>query len=450
MTTTPTPRSLSDVQGEDNTQCKALLLALQREKIFSDALIESLPIPIFFKNNESRYIGMNQLFCEFIAVPREEVLNKNAYEVFPPDIADIYIGKDHELLANPAEIQVYETQFFRKDTQSYHQAIFYKNVFYNEANEIIGIIGSVLDLTKQKEALQALEEKKEEFETIFNISRDATAIIDHEARFLDCNQAYVNLTGFTKTELCHQPYFTLAEPAEHERIKSALQHVFTHGFLDNFEKTCIVSDNRRIHVNIAMALMPDKKRILLSTRDVTTAKNHEQHLQQAAYYDALTGLPNRRLNGELLASAISQAQKENTHFAVLYFDLDGFKAVNDTHGHEVGDQLLIELTGRLKQLLRKTDSLARLGGDEFIGILNNLSQPQDAMPIVERILTEACQPFAFNEIEAQVSASIGITFFSPEHESVKANQLIRQADLAMYEAKQNGKNRYVIFSDYHH
>lgn len=185
--------------------------------------------------------------------------------------------------------------------------------------------------------------------------------------------------------------------------------------------------------------------------DITKEKNlqtelmeHSQRLEYIAHYDALTGLPNRILESDRLQQGIMQTQRHGSHLAVFYLDLDGFKHVNDSYGHAVGDQLLIHLSVRMKQALREGDTLCRLGGDEFVAILADLHDVSDAMPIIHRLLDAASQPIRLGDFSIQVSASIGVAFY-PQDGEVNGDQLVRQADQAMYIAKQSGKNRYHIF-----
>lgn len=172
-------------------------------------------------------------------------------------------------------------------------------------------------------------------------------------------------------------------------------------------------------------------------------KKHEQQLQRIAHYDALTGLPNRVMLADRLQQAIFQSQRRNHSVAVAYLDLDGFKAVNDDHGHDVGDQLLVALSLRMKAAIREVDTLARMGGDEFVAVLVDLERHQDCQPALARLLQAAAEPVAVGDVLLQVSASIGVTL-SPQ-DGGDADQLLRHADQAMYQAKQAGKNRYHLF-----
>ena len=182
--------------------------------------------------------------------------------------------------------------------------------------------------------------------------------------------------------------------------------------------------------------------------DITAAKNHEQELERIARYDSLTKLPNRALLGERLEQALNQTRRRGQHLAVVFIDLDGFKTVNDTHGHEAGDHLLITLAERMKGALRDGDILARLGGDEFVAVLIDLADVDASAPMLNRLLEAAARPFQFGEARLQVSASLGVTFYpqaQDQAQELEPDQLLRQADQAMYQAKQSGKNRFHVF-----
>ncbi len=164
-----------------------------------------------------------------------------------------------------------------------------------------------------------------------------------------------------------------------------------------------------------------------------------QQLQQLAHFDPLTHMPNRVLLGDRLRQAMLQCQRRNVCLAVLYLDLDGFKPINDRYGHAVGDQLLMVLAERLKEVLREGDTLARMGGDEFVAVLCDLPQEHDCEPVLQRLLEVARLPVVLGDIALQISTSIGVTYYPQDQ--ADADLLLRHADQAMYLAKQAGKNR---------
>jgi diguanylate cyclase (GGDEF)-like protein len=178
--------------------------------------------------------------------------------------------------------------------------------------------------------------------------------------------------------------------------------------------------------------------------DITAIKQHEHELEHIAHYDALTGLPNRVLLADRLHQAMSQAQRRGQRLAVAYLDLDGFKAINDQHGHDAGDRLLVTASARMRQALREGDSLARVGGDEFVAVLLDLADVDAGGPVFGRLLAAAAQPVQIGALVLQVSASVGVACY-PQAEEIDADQLLRQADQAMYQAKLAGKNRCHVY-----
>jgi len=181
--------------------------------------------------------------------------------------------------------------------------------------------------------------------------------------------------------------------------------------------------------------------------DITPLRTHQEKLEHVAHFDALTDLPNRLLLADRLKQAMVMARRHSQSLAVLYLDLDGFKYVNDHYGHNVGDELLIALSIRMKQALREVDTLARMGGDEFVAVLVDIKTTQDCVRMVERILRACSEPVTVEGKVLQISASMGITLYPQD--DVDADQLMRHADQAMYEAKQAGKNRYQLFDSAH-
>lgn len=188
-------------------------------------------------------------------------------------------------------------------------------------------------------------------------------------------------------------------------------------------------------------------RVVGTNTDITTLKDHQQQLERIAHFDALTALPNRLLLAYRLQQALAQSQRRGQSIAVAYLDLDGFKAINDTHGHDIGDELLVRVSQRMKTALREGDTLARIGGDEFIAVLVDLDQAQDCKPVLDRLLDAASTPVSVDNLLLRVSASVGVTLYPGDGQD--ADELIRHADHAMYQAKQSGKNRYHMFDAEH-
>ena len=177
--------------------------------------------------------------------------------------------------------------------------------------------------------------------------------------------------------------------------------------------------------------------------DISQIKAHEDELNRAAHYDALTGIPNRVLLADRMKQAISQTSRDKNKMAVCYLDLDGFKPVNDTMGHEAGDQVLIEVANRIGTAIRGGDTVARLGGDEFVVLLLGLEKGEECVTTLERLLAAIGKPIGIKDKFVTLGASIGVSIFPLD--DVDPDTLLRHADQAMYAVKQSGKNRFHIY-----
>ncbi|MDH5259333.1 MAG: bifunctional diguanylate cyclase/phosphodiesterase, partial [Gammaproteobacteria bacterium] len=185
--------------------------------------------------------------------------------------------------------------------------------------------------------------------------------------------------------------------------------------------------------------------LFANVQDISDRKKIERRLTYLASYDSLTGLPNKALYVDRLNVAMEAAKRQETLIAVMFIDLDGFKQVNDTHGHEVGDLLVREVAKRLVKSTRKSDTVARFGGDEFTIILNNINKIEGVEVVIDKIMKNISEPFYLDGNEIITSPSIGITMY-PFNDSDDANELLREADIAMYYVKKMGKANFVFYS----
>ena len=180
-------------------------------------------------------------------------------------------------------------------------------------------------------------------------------------------------------------------------------------------------------------------------RDITERKQSEEKIRQMAYHDSLTGLPNRKLFSDRLGIALAQAQRNQKKVGIAMLDLDNFKDVNDTLGHDVGDLLLKATAERLSAALRKGDTVARFGGDEFVLILPDLEVIEDAIQVAQKIVDSFRKPFLIDTHQLVVTTSIGIAVYPDD--GTDEGILLKNADIAMYQAKQAGRARYQIYKE---
>ena len=264
------------------------------------------------------------------------------------------------------------------------------------------------------------------------------------------NPAFERITGYRKDEaLGHNCRFLQGEetrqPGIAEIRRCLAERHEAHVVLRNYRK-----DGSAFWNDLYIAPVPDEQgnttHFIGVQNDVSDRKHFESELAYNASHDVLTGLPNRSLLEDRLQEGCQQARRYSRELAVMLIDLDGFKPINDTLGHAVGDQILVEVALRMGAQIRPGDTLARLGGDEFVVVLPDLSHGEDALLVAERLIHCVSRPYRFRELELHVTASIGITVSDGEVEEPMT--LIQQADLAMYQAKQHGRNNYQWYTEH--
>jgi diguanylate cyclase (GGDEF)-like protein/PAS domain S-box-containing protein len=283
---------------------------------------------------------------------------------------------------------------------------------------------------------------------VFTHAREGIMITHADGSILDVNDAFTRITGYERDEVLGKNPRLLSSGRQGQEFyatmwRHLLENGHCYGEVWNRRKNGEVYAEMQTISAVRDAQGHTRQYVALFS-DITALKEHQQQLEHIAHYDALTNLPNRVLLADRLHQAMSQAERRGQLLAVAYLDLDGFKSINDRHGHEAGDQLLIALANRMKLALREGDTLARLGGDEFVAVLLDLPDVAASVPMINRLLMATAQPVHVGELVLQVSASLGVTFY-PQAEEVDADLLLRQADQAMYQAKLAGKNRYHVF-----
>ncbi|MDY0048762.1 MAG: EAL domain-containing protein [Thauera propionica] len=288
--------------------------------------------------------------------------------------------------------------------------------------------------------------------TVFTHAREGIIVTDVRGRIVEVNEAFTRITGYARDEvLGHNPSLLKSDrhgPEFHAAMwQSLLEKGHWYGEVWNRRKSGELFAEL-LTVSAVRDARGEIRHFVGLFSDITTQKEHERQLERIAHYDALTALPNRVLFADRLHQAMARAKRGGQRLAVVYVDLDGFKTVNDTQGHDAGDQLLMTLAGRMRKAMRECDTLARLGGDEFVAVLGELPDADSCRPLVRRLLATVAEPVEVNGQSLQVSGSIGVTLY-PQREEVEADQLLRQADQAMYQAKLAGKDRYHLFDAEH-
>jgi diguanylate cyclase (GGDEF)-like protein/PAS domain S-box-containing protein len=318
------------------------------------------------------------------------------------------------------------------------------------AGETEGWLLTLHDLTERKGAEAALEASERRYRTVVNTLSEVVFQTDARRCWSLLNPAWTVLTGYSVIESLGQPVSSYVHPDDRTREEREAAGLLSgEKDLARYELRLVQSDGAVRWLEVHARPILDQKGAIVGLSgtlvDVTERKRLEEQLLHQAFHDALTGLANRTLFRERVSHALNRAARSTHAHAVLFLDLDNFKKVNDSMGHAAGDELLCGIARRLVANVRSVDTVARLGGDEFAVLLEDLPQQDEAVMIAERILDSLRQPILVSGKEVIVGASIGVTPVRRDSES--ADALLRNADIAMYVAKRQGRGRLVLYSD---
>ena len=332
----------------------------------------------------------------------------------------------------------------------------------------LGLAGAVFSVLKTlplralNRALHSLRQSEQLFSKAFHANPDSVILSRvRDGRIINVNQSFTRHTGYSATEAIDHTLRDLKLWAVTEDTEATQQLMRQKQVVHNQEMTLVTQDgeHRDMLVSSEIIEINGESCVLMVARDVTEQKRAEQRMAYLANYDHLTGLPNRALFRDRLAGAIQRAHRAELLVGLLYLDLDRFKQVNDSLGHPLGDQLLKQVAERLQQCTRQTDILApshfreevispvvaRLGGDEFTIVLEDIKHIDEITRIAQRIVSDLAEPFELDDHKVFVGASIGITVYP--FDDVDLDNLIRNADAAMYRAKALGRNNFQFYTD---
>ena len=423
---------------------------LQRTQVELDAararyfdLYDLAPVGYFTLSEQSRIMEANLSAATLLGVARGALVKRPIFRFILKADQDIFY-LHCKLLHETGKPQTCELRMVKNDGTQFWAHLAAIAVQDADGVPLLRVVLS--DITERKQA----EEKLQLAASVFTCAHEGIMITAADGAIIDVNEAFFDITGYSHDEVLGQNPRLLSSGLQKKRFYTTMWNDLIekghwHGELWNRRK------NGEVYavMQTISAVRDDQGNTLHYVSlfsDITTIKEYESELDHGAHYDSLTGLPNRALLADRLQQGIVQTRRRGNLLAVIFLDLDDFKAINDDHGHEVGDQLLIAVANRMKQTLREGDTLARMGGDEFVAELLDLPDIEASVPMLARLLAAAAEPVHIGDLILQVSASLGVTFYpQAEANDIDADQLLRQADQAMYQAKLAGRNRYHVF-----
>jgi diguanylate cyclase (GGDEF)-like protein/PAS domain S-box-containing protein len=376
-----------------------------------------------------RYLEINPAFERMTGIRRSHCLGKTARQM-QPNSKPRWIRHFAEVEAS-GKPKHFESH--AKGTSRY-----YITNCYQAGRDCFVVL--LHDISERKRA----EEKLQLSARVFSDAHEGIIITDINGSIIDVNAAFTTITGYSREEvLGENPSKLNSGRQSAEFYKNMWQSVHNDGHWQGEVWNRNKAGDLYAEL-LTISALRDKKNQVINYiglfSDITESKKQQQALELLAHYDPLTQLPNRALFADRFNQAIAYSKRTEEQLAVCYLDLDGFKQVNDNYGHEVGDELLIEVAKRIKLKLRESDSVCRLGGDEFVVLLENLQSPQQCEETLKRIHAALAEPFPLAGKEIRISASSGVTIYPLDKD--EPDILLRHADQAMYKAKQAGRNCY--------
>ena len=376
----------------------------------------------------------------------EDVLGNDAFRVLHPDdtaqVRDVIVNATEK----PGTAFGVELRLRHADGSWRHMESTCTSLLEDPA--VGGVVFNSRDVTGRKQAERALWESERRFRNSFENAAVGMALVGTDGRWLRVNRSLCEIVDYSEGELLEKSFQDITHPEDLGKDLEQARRLLE-GEIGSYqmEKRYLRKDGSVVWILLNGSLVRDEEGgplyFIAQVQDISGRKRAEDQLQRQAFHDALTGLPNRKLFMDRLRHALERTRRRRGHkVAVLFMDLDGFKIVNDSLGHETGDLLLTVVAERLERILRPEDTLARFGGDEFVVLLEEVEGPEEAMLVAQRVTEELGRPFALEGQEIFLSVSVGIGLGDTHTKTPE--YLLRDADTAMYRAKE-GRSGYRIF-----
>ena len=427
----------------------------EREEMFR-ATFDQAAVGITLLSLDLRYLRVNDRYCEILGYSQEELASMGLRDINPPESLAETLDFRRRLVAGeiPGR-ELREKELLRKDGSRVWVAVA-SSLVRGRSGEPRYFISMVQDISEAKRATAALRESEERFRRTFELAGSGVAHIGMDRRFVRVNRRLCEMTGYSEDELLRLTGREISHPEDVDVINAQRPSLYA-GEIDavRVEKRYLRKDGSVIWVAFTMVVernaAGEPQYEIAFFDDITARKQaeaalreSEERFRQLAHHDALTSLPNRALFYDRMQHTLALAKRNSWTVGVMLVDLDRFKAVNDTLGHAVGDKLLRQVAERLSKSVRTSDTVARLGGDEFAVVLNNLSAPEDAAVVGQKIVAAFQAPFQVEGHSLLSTLSIGAALYP--NDSTDQETLLKNADAAMYRSKEAGRNCFRMFS----
>ena len=421
-------------------------IAVIESRNLLETIINTAPVRIFWKDKESRYLGCNQAFASDtgLAFPND-ILGKDDYQLTWKEQADSYRNDDRQVINSGIPKLSYEELQTTPDKKTIWLRTS-KVPLRDATRGIIGVLGIYQDITEQKQN----DDNMQLAATIYKSSSEAIMVTDKNNQIMAINPAFTRITGYELADVAGKNP-RIFQSGRHNKsfYKKMWQDLLREGHWQGEiwdRNKCGSIHAKWLNISIIRYKDGSIYCYVAQFSDITEKKQKDELILTQANYDQLTGLPNRNLFKDRLDKEIKKSHRDGLSLSLLFLDLDHFKDINDTLGHDKGDELLEEVALRLLSCVRETDTVARIGGDEFAIILPDIDNKLRIETIAQHIIQELSKAFKLDEhkIEHHISTSVGIALYPEDGTDLKS--LMKHVDQAMYAAKLNGRNRFNYFT----
>jgi diguanylate cyclase (GGDEF)-like protein/PAS domain S-box-containing protein len=419
---------------------------LQQALEFAEGIVDTLREPLLVLDASLRIIWANNSFYKLTSAKPQETDGKFIFEICNNQWD---IPKLRELLQKIISRNAIFSNFeVEHDFPQIGQRTMVLNArrIHDEGSETHRILLAIEDITERKRMEQEKTSSELRYRRLFETAQDGILILDAETgQIADVNPFLIDMLGYSKNEFLGKRLWEIGAFIDAKKSREAYKELQKNNYIRYEDLPLETKSGQRMEVEFVsnIYLVNHERVIQCNIRDISARKQLERNLSFAATHDFLTGLANRTLFTDHYILALAGAKRYHKKLAIMVLDIDHFKDINDALGHHNGDQLLKEFGTRLSGVVRKTDTVSRLGGDEFALLLTEVTEIENLANVAQKILENVSKPLMLNNHEVRITASIGISYYPDDGEDIET--LIKYADAAMYQAKQNGRNNFLRY-----